>query len=231
MSLSDVVGFLWTHRTTFLSLFAGMACLAFAAYANSNWMVLFFKARHGWSYAHTGLVLGIITALGGALGAIGGGWLADVMRRRGLTAANVVVALLGAGVMLPASAIYALAGHGAASSAGFLFIAIGFSAPFALVAATVQQLAPAPMRAQASALFLFVVNLLGLGLGPLVTGWLGRGYPLGAEAEWLPQALLFALTAGSLGGIMLFALGLKPYRQIMTHWTTGQLPANCRIRT
>jgi MFS family permease len=226
MPLSDVVGFLWTHRTTFLSLFLGMACLTFAGYANSNWMVLFFKARHGWSNAHTGMVLGIITALGGALGAIGGGRLADALRSRGRANANLLVALLGAGIMLPASALYALAGHGATSSVAFLFIVIGFSAPFALVAATIQQLAPAPMRAQASALFLFVINLLGLGLGPLVTGWLGRRYPLGSEADWLPQALLLTLVAGSLGGILLFALGLKPYRRMTTLLTGGQHPTN-----
>jgi multisubunit Na+/H+ antiporter MnhC subunit len=128
--------------------------------------------------------------------------------------------------MLPASALYALAGHGAASSVAFLFMVIGFSAPFALVAATIQQLAPAPMRAQASALFLFVINLLGMGLGPPVAGWLGRGYPVGTEADWLPQALLLTQVVGSLGGVVLFALGLKPYRRMTTQLTTGPLAAN-----
>ncbi|MBM3881181.1 MAG: MFS transporter [Verrucomicrobia bacterium] len=213
MRLRDVAAFLVSHRGTFLSLFLGMAFLTFAGYANSNWMVLFFKARHGWSDAQTGLVLGIIMALGGALGAVGGGRLADAWRSRGCADANLRVALLGAAVCLPAATLYTLAGSGAGAAAGMVFMVIGFSAPFALVAATVQQLAPAAMRAQASALFLFFINLIGMGLGPLVTGWLGRGYPVGAEAEWLPQALLLTQVAGGIGAVVIFASGLKTYRR------------------
>lgn len=226
MPLSGVARFLWAHRETFLSLFLGMACLTFAGYANSNWMVLFFKARHGWSDAQTGLVLGTIMALGGALGAVGGGRGADVWRSRGRADANLRVALLGAVVTLPAAALYALAGNGAVSAAGFAFMVIGFSAPFALTAATVQQLAPGPMRAQAAALFLFFVNLLGMGLGPLVTGWLGRRYPAGTEAEWLPQALLLTQIVGGVGAAVIFAAGLRTYRQTMMNLAGESCPTS-----
>jgi hypothetical protein len=40
------------------------------------------------------------------------------------------------------------------------------SAPFGVSAAAIQQMMPNSMRGQASAIYLFVVNLIGLGLGP-----------------------------------------------------------------
>lgn len=213
MPLRDVFSFLSAHRGTFLSLFLGMACLTFAGYANSTWMVLLFKEQHGWSDAQTGMVLGLITAIGGALGAVGGGRVADAWRRRGWADANLRVALLGAVLMALAAVFYPLAGSGAEAAAWLVPMVVGFSAPFGVVAAAIQTLAPAPMRAQASALFLFVINLLGLGLGPAATGWLADVFSSGGQNDRLHLALLIALVAGSLGALVIFALGMKPYRR------------------
>ena len=44
--------------------------------------------------------------------------------------------------------------------------------PFGLAPAAIQQLMPNIMRGQASAFYLFVVNLIGLGLGPTVVATL-----------------------------------------------------------
>jgi MFS family permease len=171
-----------------------------------------------------GTVVGLIVALGGALGAAGGGRLADALRGRGRADANMLVALLGAVLMAVAAAAYPLAGSGARSAVWLAPLVVGFSAPFGVVAATVQELAPAPMRAQASALFLFVVNLLGLGLGPLAAGWLGDRHPSGSEAEWPPQVLLVTLLVGSMDAVVAFALGPKPYRQTVAEIANEHSP-------
>lgn len=222
MPLREVFAFLSAHRGTFLSLFLGMACLTFAGYANSMWMVLLFKERHGWPDAQTGLVLGLITGIGGALGAVGGGRVADAWQRRGRSDANLRVALLGATLMALAGACYPLAKSGAWAAAWLVPLVVGFSAPFGVVAAAIQTLAPAPMRAQASALFLFVINLLGLGLGPAVTGRLADFFSNGGLDEGLHLALLIALLAGTLGALVIFGLGLKPYRRTCETQATEQ---------
>lgn len=209
----SVLAFLATHRSTFLSLFLGMACLTFAGYANSTWMVKFFAERHHWSAADTGVVVGLITAMGGALGAVGGGRLADALRVRGRADANVRVALLGAAAMTMAACLYPTAGSGAWAAAWLFLFVVGFSAPFGVVAAAVQQLAPCAMRAQATALFLFVINLLGMGLGPPVTGWLIDYLSPVYETGALCLALLIALVAGGVSAGTIFALGLRPYRR------------------
>jgi MFS family permease len=211
MPLRDVFAFLSAHRGTVLSLFLGMACLTFAGYANSQWIIALFARQYGWAPAQTGMIVGWIIALGGALGAVGGGRLADALRSRGRNDANLRVALLGAAVMTPASALYALAGSGAWAAVWLVPMVAGFSAPFGVVAAAIQQLVPGAMRAQASALFLFVINLLGLGLGPLGVGWLSDR--LSPDGRSLHLALLVALVGGSLGALVIFALGLRSYRR------------------
>ena len=55
------------------------------------------------------------------------------------------------------------------------------------------------MRASASAVLLFVINMIGLGLGPLVVGALSDAYiPIFGE-ENLRYAMLTALTMGTSG--------------------------------
>lgn len=224
MPLREVFAFLVTHRATFLSLFLGMAFFTFAGYANSTWLVQFFLERHGWSPPRTGVVIGTITAVCGALGAVGGGRLADVLRSRGRADAPLMVAFLGGLIGLPVSALYALAGSGTASAIWLVPMVVGFSAQFGVIAAAVQHLAPASMRAQAAALFLFVVNLLGLGLGPLVTGWLTDVLAgAGQGGSSLHLALLIALLFGSLAGTVTFAVGLRPYRRSMRQLDPGVL--------
>ena len=46
------------------------------------------------------------------------------------------------------------------------------SMPFGVGPAAIQQMMPNTMRAQASAIYLFVINLIGLGLGPTVVATL-----------------------------------------------------------
>jgi len=211
MPLSEVIAILAAHRGTFSSLYLGMACLTFAGYANSMWVIKLFAVKHAWSATQAGVIVGIIIAFCGALGAVGGGNLADVLRSRGRTDANLRVALLGAAVMAVASVCYPLANSGAWAAAWLAPLVVGFSAPFGVVVAAIQQLVPGPMRAQATALFLFVINLLGMALGPLVVGWLTDRFS--PDGQSLHLSLMVALVGGSLGAVLAFTLGLKCYRR------------------
>ena len=73
------------------------------------------------------------------------------------------------------------------------------------------------MKKSSTTLIVFGVYLIGMGLGPLMTGWLGRGYPVGAEAEWLPRALLLTQVVGGVGAVVIFASGLRPYRRTIDY--------------
>ena len=86
----------------------------------------------------------------------------------GAAFANQRVALLSLVGWLPFGVL-----HPPMASGGWAAVmvapAVFFGAlPFGLAPAAIQQLMPTIMRGQASAFYLFVVNLIGLGLGPTV---------------------------------------------------------------
>jgi MFS family permease len=219
LSLGEVWGWLNAQRATFLSLFLGMASLTFAGYANSQWMVEMFARRHGWAPAQTGVICGLIVALTGTVGAVAGGRWADLYHRRECADANLRVALLGAILMVPGAMFYPMAGSGAWAAVWLVPLMFGLSMAFGVTAAAVQQLVPAGMRAQASAVYLFVINLLGMGLGPVAVGWLSDRVSSGGQM--LHYSVLIALTAGTVLAVILFALGLKPYRRTVAAMRAG----------
>jgi hypothetical protein len=79
---------------------------------------------------------------------------------------------------------------------------------------------PNNMRGQASAIYLFVVNLVGLGIGPVAvatfTDYVFRG------DESVRYSLLIVATAAHLIAAGLLWIGLKPYRRSLDYlkeWT------------
>src|SRR6185436_12188877 len=67
---------------------------------------------------------------------------------------------------LPFGLSYPLVPSGYWAAALLIPSAFLASAPFGVSAAAIQQMMPNSMRGQASAIYLFVVNLIGLGIGP-----------------------------------------------------------------
>jgi MFS family permease len=102
----------------------------------------------------------------GTLGIVAGGRSADYLAARGRRDATIYVGFLVSLVWFPAGiAIYLMPDPALALVA--LAIAQFFtSAPFGIAPAAIQQCTPPRLRGQASAVYLFVINLIGLGLGP-----------------------------------------------------------------
>ena len=78
--------------------------------------------------------------------------------------------------------------------------------------AAIQNLAPEHLRTQASAVFLFVFNLVGMGLGPLAIGLASDALAPSLGTDSLRYAMATGLTAVLLGGF-LFWRAAPLYRQ------------------
>jgi MFS family permease len=98
--------------------------------------------------------------------------------------------------------------------------------PFGVGPAAIQEIVPNSMRGQVSALYLFVVNLLGLGLGPtavaLVTDYVFR------DDQAVRYSLLIVTTAAELATIVSLWLGLRPYRSSLERLHTWELQTDGR---
>jgi predicted MFS family arabinose efflux permease len=158
-------------RPAFFHLALGAGIKSIAGYALLGWVPTFLARVHGFDSEQSGRWLGPILGLGGALGTFGGGWLADRLgrtdarRRLGSSALATVAALpfLYAFLYLDDPEL-ALVAYAPAVVLGAMYLGPAFA--FAQVEAKPEQ------RALASAVLLFLINLIGLGLGPWLTGFL-----------------------------------------------------------
>ncbi len=213
--LGEVGAYLRANRKTVLCHNFGFACLSFAGYGSGAWVPTFFVRTHGWDAGHVGVVYGSIVAVFGCLGIVFGGRLADYWAKRGRSDANMRVGLLAAWAVIPFTLVYPLldnANWAAALMAPTVFF---LSMPFGVAPAAIQEIMPNSMRGQASAIYLFVVTLFGLGVGPtavaLVTDFVF------ADDMALRYSLLLVTLAAVLGAVVLLGIGLKPYRASLEH--------------
>jgi MFS family permease len=65
-------------------------------------------------------------------------------------------------------------------------------------------LVPAHMRAMTSAILFFVLNMIGLGLGPLATGLMSDAFSLHYGVEGLRYAMLVSACIGGVPVVMFF---------------------------
>lgn len=193
----------------YLSHNLGFALLAFSGYGSSVWTPAFLQRVHGMSVAESGIALGWIMATAGTLGIVFGGWLSDRLLARGRSDATMRVGLIAAVVWIPAGVLYPLvAGKNLAL---LLMIPALFTSgmPWGAAAAAVHEMTPSSLRAQATAVYLFMINLIGLGIGPSAVAYLTeRVY---GDPAAVGRSLAWVTLAAHLGAALVLWAGLRPF--------------------
>lgn len=192
-------------KRTFWWLCAGAAATATASYGQAAFWGSFFLRNHGAeiaaSYPGTGplpvvgLMLGLVQGLAGMLGVYAGGWATDFGSRRDLRAYCTVPAV--ALALASPSFVAVLFAPGFFSAAALLTIPVFFSGMiFGPLFAGTQSLVRPGTRATASAIQIFILTLVGLGLGPLLIGAFSDFFARSmGSAEGLRWALLLTAPA------------------------------------
>ena len=175
-------------------LFLGNACLVAVSYGNVTWIPSILARQYGWSIPDIGVRLGLLTLIVAPLGILAGGLLADARTRRGSTSPSSGLLML-SGVTTLILVVVGLF----AQSAWALFAMVGliqFSTGLVVgvgPAASVN-LASDGARGRISAVYVFVTNLIGLGLGPTLVGFLSDTVFAGEilkslQAFWLMMSI------------------------------------------
>ncbi|OJU17734.1 MAG: hypothetical protein BGN95_15580 [Sphingomonas sp. 66-10] len=163
------LGFLWRQRS-YRYIVLGTAMSAFSGYGITAFVPAFLIRSHGMGSTEVGLIFALIVGLGGGLGTYATGRIADLAARRGGIQRNLLVPAVAAIIATPFWVPFFLSGKVAVAIAAAV-IPVSLSASFiGPCVATIQTITPPAMRARAAAIQLFVGNLIGLGLGPLVIG-------------------------------------------------------------
>jgi MFS family permease len=207
--MSEVVAYLKQNRRTLLCHNVGFGLLSFSSYGSSAWIPTFFVRNHGWTEAQAGQVYGWIVAIASTIGIVAGGRLADWMVERGYKDATLRVGLIAALAWLPFGLVYPLVSNGYWAAALLVPAAFLASAPFGVSAAAIQQMMPNSMRGQASAIYLFTINLIGLGLGPSAVA--AATDFVFEDDQAVRYSLVSVATLAHLGATTLLWAGLKPF--------------------
>jgi predicted MFS family arabinose efflux permease len=200
-TFTETLKFLLSSRSWML-LMAGFSLVSLTGYAVLMWGYEFFGRVHGMSPIRIGQWMGLIVGVGGSVGTVLGGVLVDRVTQKSLhlgVKVPVWVTLIG----FPLGVMFLLAESPMLSILFFapFYVLLNIYIP-AMYAAN-QALAKLRMRATASAIMLFIVNIVGAGLGPLIVGILSDYFRPQYGIEGIRYALIVSLGIGAIGCILL----------------------------
>jgi len=157
------------NKKSFRHMAFGGALTAFVGYGLITWAPSYLSRSHGMGSGEIGTWLGLILGIPGGIGIVLGGFLADKYGSRDtrwflwiVSIALVVSAPFSIGVYLAPTATASLLLLMLPVLLGNFYQATTFS--------QTQGLVPLGMRAVAAAVLLFIINIVGLGLGPQAVG-------------------------------------------------------------
>lgn len=168
-----VLEFLWV-RKSFRHLSFACALHAFVSYGIGNFMPLFLGRIHAMPILDIGWYYGMIAGIGGLAGTFFGGWMSDRMANKtGDKTWYVWVPLISTVIAIPLALITFIVMPSGITAAFSYFLPVFFGGWYlAPCIASTHFLVGIRMRAMASAILLFMLNLIGLGLGPMITGFI-----------------------------------------------------------
>lgn len=206
-----VFAFVWEHRAAFGPHFLGLSLLTLVIYGYMAWVPTFFARSHGMEPAAAGFWFGIILAAGGAVGLLAGGALADRLFKGGRKDGHLITILV---ATVGAAPFLILAPMMPGPALAFLCLAPAMliaSMHGGVAGAALQLITPNRFRAQVTALYFFVANLIGFGLGPTAVAAI-TDYGFGRD-DALAWSMVIVASAALPASALLIAWGRAPFRR------------------
>ena len=216
---SGLIGALEDKKILYATLFIGNACLIAISYANLTWLPSILVRQYDWTLPDIGYRFGLVMLFVAPAGVLLGGLLADGLEARGHENAYPKV-LVNVAVLTSILVLFAFF----ITSEWHLFILIGaiqfsVSMVIGIGPATVVKIAPLIVRARISAVYVFAINIIGLGAGPIMIGLFSDHFF--TEASGIRTSLLIfnlVMCASSLALLRMFE---KKYRAGIRDWNLG----------
>ncbi len=199
------------RRKSFWFAALGTALMAYASYGNGNFFPSFLYRVHGMGLAEIGYTLALVSGITGAVGTFLGGFFADKFGQKDKRW-YLWVPMWGALIHIPL-AIFVLLTPNVNALIGVLILSNISGAMYLGPCIAISHfLVPAHMRAMTSAILFFVLNMIGLGLGPLGTGLMSDAFGVHYGVEGLRYAMLVSACIGGVP-VILFYLAAKHLRK------------------
>jgi predicted MFS family arabinose efflux permease len=207
------------QRPAFWWIAMGCAMTSFVAYGNGNFYPSYLMRSHGFTVAGVGLALGLVSGVAGAFGTFMGGFLADRWGRQDQRW-YLWVPIAG-NLMAIAPMSYALLGEDPAVILIVLFPANVLNSLYLGPSIAMCQSLVAPgMRAMSSAILFFILNMIGLGLGPVLVGVLSDSFAEVYGDNNLRYAMMVTLLIG-MSGTLCFIMASRSILRDLKLQTTS----------
>jgi MFS family permease len=209
LGLREAVTEIRRRWQSLLGISMGSVFQAVPTYALISWTPTYLQRVHGWTAGQSGRGLALLLLTFGCAGMYAGGRISDHWQRRGVVEGPLRVGVVcGIGtLLLPAAYLlphvewtFVLLAPGIF----FLSLAMGTSA------AALPRIFPNQVRGQVSAIYLFLLSLGGLGLGPLLPGYFNDH--LFHNPKMIGASLAITMGASALLMLMAFRSSYRAYR-------------------
>lgn len=219
LPLRDVVAFMVKNGHFYTPHFLAMAMMACLGYAVGFWLPTVMARTYGIQPGLVGTVLGISTMTMNTAGVFVAGRICDRLTTKGHSDAPIWVCFGTAIAVLVTSALPAFMPTATIGLVMMCLAGFPFHGYVAMGPMAVNQVTPNQMRAQVSAVYLFTVNLIGLGLGPYLVPLISD-YVLRDPQQIRWGLFIVVLTSGTIAALLLWRV--RPiYRQQVAqtaHW-------------
>ncbi|UCG71359.1 MAG: MFS transporter [Chromatiales bacterium] len=210
ISLAQTFRFAFQRWRVFITHYTGFALLALPMTTLATWVPTYFIRVIGMPPPQAAPKLGLIVLILSPLGVIGGGWLSDMLFKRGHKDAPLRVAIMAAIFMVPVSLVATRVADPTLALAIMAPFAFGASISMGLAPAALQLVTPNRLRAQIGAAWMLFLNLITASVGPWAVGWISDDF-YGDPLRIGDAITIVNVGSVALGGLILWAT-LKPFR-------------------
>lgn len=191
---------LWARRA-FVYVCVGIAIGDIGVQSCQAWIPAYLMRRFAQNEVGVAQSYSLVSGIAMIVGMMAGGFIADRLAAR-YQRVGLWLQIVGFGLQLPLLGLFlAMPSMTSASLAALPLGMISYlwvSPSYTMI----QRLSGQKLRATGAAVFLMIVNLIGLGLGPWLTGWLSDLFSLNA-GEGLRNALLAACLTCPVAAVVL----------------------------
>jgi len=196
-SLWAVIRVLWAQRSfRWIALGTGMS--SFGGYAGIIFIPTFLQVSHHMTLSEIGIALALLAGAGGAIGTYMSGVFADRYGKNDIRW-NMYVPIVATFIAIPFAPIFYLAHSTAIALAAAIVPTLMGASYIGPAYSVTQSLVPLRMRARAIAILLFILNMIGLGLGPPGVGKISDLLTPALGPNSLRWALLSTVITGLIG--------------------------------
>ena len=167
-SFVDVIAYIKSKFSAYFTLMVAASFIVVLLYTFQAWVPTYIARVHGWYLSRVGYLFGIVTLISGSLGVLSGPVLERFLDRRGFKNSTHAVFLISASTLAVIPPLTFLFVTEDFILPGMFVISFFITLPMACFASGLQKMTPQNYRGSISGLYVFIMNIVGLSLGPTV---------------------------------------------------------------